>query len=89
MTLGAFVSSSMAGPLAGFMSRRTSIWAASLLCIVANVIMMTSTNIGALYTGRLLLGIANGMFMTFAQLYIQVMPCPPTFMSWFRQPIDR
>jgi predicted MFS family arabinose efflux permease len=72
MTLGAFLSSSMAGPIATFLSRRTSIWAASLLCTVANVIMMTTTNIAALYVGRLLLGLANGMFMTFAQLYIQV-----------------
>ena len=72
MTLGAFLSSSMAGPIAGVMSRRMTIWAASLLCIVANVIMMATTNIAGLYAGRLLLGLANGMFMTFSQLYIQV-----------------
>ena len=89
MTLGAFVSSSMAGPIAGFISRRMSIWAASLLCIVSNIIMMTTTHIAALYAGRLLLGLANGMFMTFAQLYIQVMPCPPIPMSRSKKPTDR
>jgi MFS family permease len=38
---------------------------------VANIIMMTTTSIGALYAGRLLIGLANGYFMTFSQLYIQ------------------
>ncbi len=75
MTLGAFLSSSMAGPIATVLSRRMTIWAASLLCVVSNVIMMVTTNIGGLYAGRLLLGLANGMFMTFAQLYIQ--ECSP------------
>lgn len=71
MTLGAFASSSFAGPIARFMGRRGCIWVASVLCAVANTIMMATTNIGALYFGRLLIGLANGMFMTFSQLYIQ------------------
>jgi MFS family permease len=33
--------------------------------------MMATTNIGALYAGRFLIGLANGYFMTFSQLYIQ------------------
>ena len=48
-----------------------SLWLACLLCTVANIIMMTTENIGALYAGRLLIGLANGMLMTFSQLYIQ------------------
>lgn len=72
MTLGAFLSSSMAGPIAGVMSRRMTVWVASILCIVSNVVMMATTNIAGLYAGRLLLGIANGIFITFSQLYIQV-----------------
>ncbi|KAK4118829.1 general substrate transporter [Parathielavia appendiculata] len=75
MTLGAFLSSAMAGPIACVMSRRMTVWTASLLCIVSNVVMMATTNIAGLYAGRLLLGIANGMFMTFSQLYIQ--ECSP------------
>ncbi|KAG8156818.1 hypothetical protein KVR01_013423 [Diaporthe batatas] len=71
MTLGAFLSSSTAGPIASFMGRKPSIWSASLLCCIANVIMMVTTNINAIYIGRLLLGLANGLFMTFSQLYIQ------------------
>jgi hypothetical protein len=34
--------------------------------------MMTTNKIGGLYAGRLLIGLANGLFMTFAQLYLQV-----------------
>lgn len=41
------------------------------MCCVANIIMMTTTSIGALYFARLFLGLANGLFMTFSQLYIQ------------------
>ncbi|KXX82708.1 Hexose transporter 2 [Madurella mycetomatis] len=57
------------------MGRRTTVWIASLLCIISNVIMMATTDIAGLYAGRLLLGMANGMFMTFSQLYIQ--ECSP------------
>lgn len=72
MTLGAFVSSSSAGFFATYLSRRQCLWIASLLCIVSNVVMMTTTNLAGLYAGRLLIGLANGWFMTFSQLYIQV-----------------
>lgn len=71
MTLGAFVSSCGAGPIAAHVGRRGAIWAAAVLCAVANTLMMASTDIGAMYVGRLVLGLANGLFMTFSQLYIQ------------------
>lgn len=71
MTLGAFISSSLAGVVAAKIGRKWCLWFACLLCAVANIIMMTTTHIGALYAGRLLIGLANGYFMTFSQLYIQ------------------
>ncbi|KAF1849238.1 MFS monosaccharide transporter-like protein [Cucurbitaria berberidis CBS 394.84] len=71
MTLGAFLSSSSAGLFATYMGRRQCLWMASLLCCVSNVVMMTTTSLAGLYVGRLLIGIANGWFMTFSQLYIQ------------------
>jgi MFS family permease len=89
MILGAFISSSTAGPIAKFAGRKVSIWIAALLCVVANVVMMTTTSIGALYFARFLIGIANGMLMTFSQLYLQ--ECSPAkyrglviglFQSW-------
>lgn len=72
MTLGAFASSSSAGVFAKYMGRRQCLWMASILCCASNVIMMCTTNLAGLYAGRLLIGIANGWYMTFSQLYIQV-----------------
>lgn len=71
MTLGAFISSAGAGFAAIKLGRRHCLWAACLLCCVSNIIMMATTHIGALYAGRFLIGLANGYFMTFSQLYIQ------------------
>jgi len=89
MILGAFLSSSAAGPIALFMGRKTTIWAACVLCIVANVVMMVNTTIGGLYAARLVIGLSNGLLMTFSQLYLQ--ECAPAkyrglvisaFQSW-------
>lgn len=77
MTLGAFLSSSTAGFFAAYLGRRQCLWLASLLCIVSNVVMMTTTNLAGLYAGRLLIGLANGWYMTFSQLYIQVLSRSP------------
>lgn len=71
MTLGAFISSGAAGFAAAKLGRRHCLWLACVLCCVSNVIMMATTSIGALYVGRFLIGLANGYFMTFSQLYIQ------------------
>jgi SP family sugar:H+ symporter-like MFS transporter len=86
MTLGAFVGSLGAGPISTYINRRWSLFIASVLCCIAVIVMITTTHIGALYFGRLLLGIAkyvpysrhlieSGFFMTFTQLYIQ--ECSP------------
>ncbi|KAF4624301.1 hypothetical protein G7Y89_g13873 [Cudoniella acicularis] len=89
MILGAFISSTAGGPIANYIGRKASIWTACVLCIVSNVIMMTTEQIGGIYAGRLLIGLANGLFMTFAQLYLQ--ECSPakyrglmigSFQSW-------
>ncbi|KIX07384.1 uncharacterized protein Z518_02037 [Rhinocladiella mackenziei CBS 650.93] len=75
MTLGAFISSGAAGFAAAKLGRRQCLWLACFLCCVANIIMMATTDVAALYAGRLIIGLANGYFMTFSQLYIQ--ECSP------------
>ncbi|KAK4641251.1 hypothetical protein QC761_610770 [Podospora bellae-mahoneyi] len=82
MTLGAFISSGTAGIVATYVSRRQCLWAACALCCVSNVIMMATEDIGALYAGRFLIGLANGYFMTFSQLYIQE-SSPARYRGWF------
>ncbi|KAF2003056.1 monosaccharide transporter-like protein [Amniculicola lignicola CBS 123094] len=71
MTMGAFISAACAGITARYIGRRHSLVIACFTCCVANIIMMTTTHIGALYVGRLVIGLANGYFMCFSQLYIQ------------------
>lgn len=82
MTLGAFISSGTAGVVASKFGRKQCLWAACLLCCVSNIIMMATENIGALYAGRFLIGVANGYFMTFSQLYIQE-SSPARYRGWF------
>jgi MFS family permease len=71
MTLGAFFSSATAGVPSQRFGRRVCLAAGCVTCFVANIIMMTTDNIGAMYAGRFIIGLANGYFMTFAQLYLQ------------------
>ncbi|KAJ5218384.1 Maltose permease [Penicillium cinerascens] len=75
MTLGAFVGSCSAGPVATFIGRKTALYIAVLLIYVANITMMTTDTIAGLYAGRLVIGLGNGFLMTFSQLYIQ--ECSP------------
>jgi MFS transporter, SP family, sugar:H+ symporter len=67
---------SFIGPIAAYIGRRSSLWLACLLIYVANIIMMTTDSIGALYAGRFIMGLGNGLLLTFAQLYIQVSSQP-------------
>lgn len=71
MTLGAFISAATAGFAAIKAGRRQCLWLAVLLCCIATIIMMATEDFGALCAGRLIIGLANGYFMTFSQLYIQ------------------
>ncbi|KAK3364643.1 general substrate transporter [Lasiosphaeria hispida] len=82
MTLGAFISSGTAGFVAARFGRRQCLWAACLLCMISNIIMMATEDIGPLYAGRFLIGLANGYFMTFSQLYIQE-SSPAKYRGWF------
>jgi len=71
MTLGAFLGSFIAGPMAIKLGRKPCLWTACVLCAASDAIMMGTTKLAGLYVGRLFIGIANGFFMTFSQLYLQ------------------
>jgi SP family sugar:H+ symporter-like MFS transporter len=62
----------IAGPIALILSRKQALWMACLLCAVSDGIMVGTTHLAGLYAGRLFIGFANGFFMTFSQLYLQV-----------------
>ncbi|KAL3425528.1 hypothetical protein PVAG01_02319 [Phlyctema vagabunda] len=69
LTLGSFLSSLVAGIFSSFMGRKQALWVACLLNAVACAIMIATENKGVLYFGRLLLGFANGFFVTFSNIY--------------------
>lgn len=75
MIMGAFISSMLGGPIAKYLGRKMSLYVSIVLCVISNIVMMTTTSIGALYFARLFIGLANGMFLTFGQLYLQ--ECAP------------
>ncbi|KAI0022614.1 MFS monosaccharide transporter-like protein [Xylariomycetidae sp. FL0641] len=71
MVLGAFISSSSAGFTAKYVGRKMSLWTACVGIFVSTALMQATTELGGLYAGRLIIGLANGLLMTHAQLFIQ------------------
>ncbi|KAI1775812.1 putative maltose permease [Hypoxylon cercidicola] len=69
MVLGAFVSSASAGFTAKWVGRKLSLWIACVGVFVSTALMQVTTDIGGLYAGRLIIGLANGILMTHSQLY--------------------
>ncbi|KAI1281458.1 MFS transporter [Xylaria sp. FL0933] len=70
MTIGTLVGSLLVGPFSSKFGRKAGLWAASALNFVATAIMIGTTNLGALYFARLVLGVSVGWFLTFSQLYV-------------------
>ncbi|CAK7203297.1 hypothetical protein SEUCBS139899_006028 [Sporothrix eucalyptigena] len=70
MTIGTFVGSLIVGPYSSRFGRRPALWIASILNFIATSIMIGTTNLGALYFSRFLLGISVGWFLTFGQIYV-------------------
>jgi MFS family permease len=69
LTLGSFMSALLAGSFAAYFGRRHGIWCACVLNAVACAIQIGTDSVGALYVGRLLLGVANGFLVTFSNVY--------------------
>ncbi|KAJ3567571.1 hypothetical protein NPX13_g6718 [Xylaria arbuscula] len=69
LTLGAFLSSFVAGVFANYFGRKAALWSACLLNAVACIIQIATTKKTAIYIGRLVLGLANGFLVTFSNIY--------------------
>ncbi|RDL38161.1 Uncharacterized protein BP5553_05594 [Venustampulla echinocandica] len=69
LTLGSFATSLIAGFFGSYFGRKPALWAACLLNAIACAIQISTTNKPALYVGRLILGFANGFFVTFSNVY--------------------
>lgn len=69
LTLGSFLSSLVAGAFSAYLGRRQALWLACILNAAACAIQIATTSKGVLYLGRLLIGFANGFFVTFSNVY--------------------
>lgn len=69
LTLGSFISSLVAGLFSSYLGRRPALWLACLVNAIACAIQLGTTDKGVLYFGRLLLGFANGFFVTFSNVW--------------------
>jgi MFS family permease len=75
MVVGGILGSLAQGPLSTYLGRRRGLQIAATTCIVACAIMIATTSTGVLYFSRVVLGVANGMFITTAQMYVvEVLP---------------
>lgn len=52
-----------------YFGRRSAIWLASLISFVAAGLQVGTTNLIGLYFGRILIGVSNGFYITFANVY--------------------
>ncbi|KAM0714151.1 hypothetical protein Q7P37_007616 [Cladosporium fusiforme] len=69
LTLGSLLSSLSAGIFSDYLGRKPALWTACILNAVACFIQIFATQKGVLYLGRLLIGFANGFFVTFSNVY--------------------
>ena len=70
MNLGGLVAAFGVYALGPRASRRVGLWIACAIGVVAISIQIGSKTTGALYAGRLLLGISNGFYLTFSVTYM-------------------
>ena len=70
MVIGGIIGSLAQGPLSSYLGRRRGMQIGAVTCITSGAIMISTTNLGALYVARIILGVSNGIFITTAQMYI-------------------
>ncbi|RDL32040.1 Uncharacterized protein BP5553_09442 [Venustampulla echinocandica] len=69
LTLGAFLSSLVAGIFAGYFGRKAALWCACVVNCAGLATQIATTNKGVIYLGRILLGLSNGFLVTFSNIY--------------------
>ena len=70
MNVGGLLAALFVGVIGSYLGRKAGLWIASLVGIVAISIQISSNHTGALYVGRLLLGVSNGLFIPFCVMYM-------------------
>ncbi|KAJ5885059.1 hypothetical protein N7495_009569 [Penicillium taxi] len=70
MQLGGLVACLFIFKYGGLISNRLGLWIGSLVSCMAIILQISSIHIGALYAGRLLLGLSNGFYLTYSATYL-------------------
>lgn len=71
VSLGMFFSTLISGWVCDKIGRKGGLLVGLILIVVSTTIQMTAINLGGLYSGRTLLGVANGFLLVCSQLYMQ------------------
>jgi MFS transporter, SP family, sugar:H+ symporter len=70
MNLGGLLAALVVSVVGNKVGRKAGLWAASAVGVVAISIQIGSNSTGALYVGRILLGLSNGLFIPYCILYM-------------------
>ncbi|RFU31066.1 hypothetical protein B7463_g5294, partial [Scytalidium lignicola] len=76
LNVGTIIGTILTGPFAHRFGRKPAIWLACVVSLVACGVQVGSTSLGGLYAGRIILGLSNGFFITFSNVYA-VEAAPP------------
>ncbi|BCS27701.1 uncharacterized protein APUU_60749S [Aspergillus puulaauensis] len=70
MQVGGLLSCLVIFKYGAYISNKGGLWAGSAFSVLAIILQISSTHLGALYAGRLFLGISNGLFLTYSATYL-------------------
>lgn len=69
INVGVIVGTLVSGPLAGLCGRKPALWIAALISMISCAVMIACKNLAGLYAGRVLLGVGNGLYIVFCNIY--------------------
>jgi len=70
LNVGTIIGVLLAAVWANYLGRRPAIWCASLVSCVAAGLQVGTTNLVGIYFGRILIGVSNGFYITFGNVWI-------------------
>ena len=76
LNVGTIIGTILTVPWAHRFGRRPAIWVGCFFSFIACAVQIGSTQLGGLYAGRILMGLSNGFFITFSNIYT-VEAAPP------------
>jgi MFS family permease len=76
LNVGTIIGTILTAPFAHKFGRKPAIWVAAAVSFVACGVQIGTSSLGGLYAGRIILGLANGFFITFSNVYT-VEAAPP------------